>query len=112
MTNKVKRLPKNYNGKMPTSREIKHLLPQILNGICTKLDENPTQISSVWKEIVGDKIARFTKVIEFNEGALKVKVDNSTLYSLLVEHEKQRLLKALQKRLPKLRIKTLLFRIG
>ena len=97
---------------MPTSREIKHLLPQILNGICTKLHENPTQISSVWKKIVGDKIARFTKVIEFNEGALKVKVDNSTLYSLLVEHEKQRLLKALQKRLPKLRIKTLLFRIG
>ena len=97
---------------MPTSRQIKHLLPHILTGICTKLEANPVQISNVWKEIVGGKIARLTQVIELSEGVLKVKVDNSTLYSLLVEHEKQRLLKVLQKRLPKLRIKTLLFRIG
>ena len=112
MINKIKMLPKNYNGKMPTSRHIKHLLPSILTGISNKLEDNPIQISTIWQEIVGDKIARLTEVIELNNGVLKVKVDNSTLYSLLVEHEKQRLLKVLQKRLPKLRIKILLFRIG
>ena len=97
---------------MPTSREIKHLLPQILNGICIKLDENPTQISSVWKEIVGDKIARFTKVIEFNEGALKVKVDNSTLYSLLVQGDKEAILRKLRDQVPHAKITGLYFRIG
>ena len=112
MMSKIKRVPKNYNGKMPTSRQIKHLLPYILTGICSKLEDNPSQISSIWQEVVGEKIARLTQVIELNEGVLKVKVDNSTLYSLLVEHEKQRLLKILQTRLPKLKIKNLLFRIG
>ena len=112
MTNKLKRLPKKYDGKMPTSRHIKHLLPLILTGISSKLKDNPAEIISVWQDVVGDKIARLTQVVELGEGVLKIRVDNSTLYSLLVEHEKQRLLKVLQKRLPKLRIKILLFRIG
>lgn len=112
MISKTKRLPKNYDGMMPTSRQIKHLLPHVLTEICSKLEENPSQIATIWREIVGEQIARLTQVIQLDAGLLKVKVENSTLYSLLVEHEKHRLLKTLQKRLPKLKIQNILFRIG
>ena len=93
-------------------QSLKKVLQKTLKktGVKEKLKENSTHL--IWREVVGEKIARLTQVIELNEGVLKVKVDNSTLYSLLVEHEKQRLLKILQTRLPKLKIKNLLFRIG
>ena len=64
MENKTKRLARNYDGMMPTSRQIKHILPNVLNEICIKQEENPSQITAIWGEIVGEQIARLTEVLQ------------------------------------------------
>ena len=106
------RTPKNYDGILPTSRQIKDLLPSVLSRISDKVDEGSQQVLLAWPEIVGKRIASMTQAIQCDSGVLRVCVKNSTLYSLLVEHEKKRLLGVLQKRFPKQKIRDILFRIG
>ena len=108
----MKRIPKHYDGKEPTGRQLKDLLPEIMAQIAEKVDEDPMQIVRAWPELVGPQIAQMTKATRFDSGVLRVNVENSTLYSLLATHEKKRLLQKLQKRFPKVAFKNILFRIG
>ena len=109
---RVKRIPKHYNGSKPTGRHIKELLPEIMTQISGKIDENPREVLDVWAELVGPKISKMARAVSFDSGVLKVKVENSTLYSLLTLHEKERLLKDLRKRFPKINFRNILFRMG
>ena len=112
MGTRLKRTPKNYDGDQPTGRKLKDLLPEVMARITRKVNESPQDILDAWPEIVGPKIGKMARAVSFDSGVLKIKVENSTLYSLLTLHEKDRLLKEMKKRFPKVVFRNLLFRIG
>lgn len=107
-----RRTPRNFDGTKVTTHAIHQLLPQMLLAMEEKAQKNMGEIALQWKEIIGEKMAGMTEVQSFVEGILTIKVKNSTLYSLLCQHEKKRLLSALQKKCPKEKIDDLKFRIG
>lgn len=108
----IKRIPKNYNGNRPTGRPICELLPQILRQLSNQYQEDYHHILSAWPNIVGEQIGKMSRAVNYNSGILKVYVSNSTLYSLLVEHEKTRLLNIYKKRFPKVHFRDIFFKIG
>lgn len=96
-----------------TSLQLKEMLPSYLKKIQDQGGEiSPLTIQQAWPEIIGERLAKMTKAISFYEGILTVKVSNSTLYSILAQHEKEKLLKALRARFPSVEIKNIMFRIG
>lgn len=74
--------------------------------------DQPGLVLAAWPGLVGPQVASMTQAVQFHEGILRVKVHNSPLYSLLTQHEKQRLLRNLRAQFPKVEIKNILFRIG
>jgi len=106
------RIPRYYDGTEPTGREIKNLLSDVLGKIGLQQADRPDLILAAWPELIGAKLAPYTEAISFRDGFLTVKVKNSTLYSLLAQHEKKRLLKSLREKFPSVTIKNLIFRIG
>ncbi len=107
-----KRIPRNYDGATPTGRQIKELLPEILFDLSAKLNDKPDRMLAAWPEIVGKRISKMSRAVSFEDGVLRVQVKNSTLNSLLVEHEKPRLVAAFRKRFPKVTFRNIFFRIG
>ena len=69
--------------------------------------ERPDLILASWPEIIGSKLAPMTKAISFEAGILYIKVNISTLYSLLSQHERGRLLKCLRDRFPAVEFKNI-----
>ncbi len=100
------------NSTKPTGKKLKDLLPQVLAEISKNYHERPDLILAVWPEIIGEKLAPMTHALSFSEGILTVKVKNSTLHSLLVQHERPKLLKKLRERFPSSEIRNINFRIG
>jgi hypothetical protein len=107
-----RRTPKNYNGTAVPTKEIKDMLTSILPNIAYKRDQQPQRIFEIWQETIGEKLAPMTQIDSFNDGILVVKVKNSTLHSLLCQHEKKRILKVLQEKLSKKNIRDIIFKIG
>lgn len=95
-----------------TSIELREVLTQYMGKFTRSYEDTPGQILEAWPLIVGEKIGKMTRAISFAEGILNVRVSNSTLYSLLVQQEKDKLLEALRKKFPKVEIKNIQFRIG
>ena len=108
----MKKTPKNYDGNTPTGKKIGDLLPEILTSLSGKVSDQPHLIIEVWPQIVGERIAKMSRAVSFDSGILKVLVKNSTLLSLLVEHEKQRLMASFQERFPKVNFQDIFFKIG
>lgn len=96
----------------PTGKKLRELLPKVLSEISKSYQERPDLVLAAWSEVIGEKMAPMTQAVSFCEGILKVLVKNSALYSLLVQHEKGRLLKELRKRFPNSPINNIIFRIG
>lgn len=111
MSKKTKN-PKNYDGNQLTAHRIGDLLPQALEQITEHFSDRPDLILAAWPDIIGPKLASMTKAISFQGGVLSVVVRNSTLYSLLNQNDKPKILANLRKKFPKIVIKTVLFRIG
>lgn len=110
--NPDQRVPYGYDGIQSTNREMKSLLPRLLGQIAEMHKERPDLILAAWPEIIGRKLAPMTKAVSFEGGILFVKVNNSTLYSLLAQHERQRLVTCLRGRFPAVQIKNIVFRLG
>jgi len=91
---------------------MRELLTSLLHEISSKYVDQPTAVMAAWPSLVGPKLAPMTEVVRFEEGIMVVKVKNSTLYSLLEQQEKGRLLNALRKQFPKNVIKALVFKLG
>lgn len=108
----MKRTPRNYDGALPTGRQIRDLLPEVLSDLSLKMKDEPHQILGAWSEIVGERIGKMSRAVSFDLGVLKVQVKNSTLISLLSQHEKPRLVAEFQKRFPKVKFRDIFFRIG
>lgn len=88
------------------------VLPGVLARITEGYRDRPDMVLSTWPTLVGEKIAPMTEAVSFSEGTLVVKVKNSTLYSLLSQKERGRLLGALKKHFPNVEIRALQFRMG
>ena len=101
-----------YNDTKTTSKHIRHVLRNVLAEIADTHRDRPDLILMAWPEIIGDKLAPMTEAISFNEGVMVIKVKNSTLYSLLSQHEKKRLLQSLKDKFPSVMIRDLFFRLG
>lgn len=101
-----------YDGPLPTSRHIQQLLPRFLAEIGKKFQERPDLVMAAWPEVIGSQLAPMTEAISFMEGVLTVKVSNSTLYSLLTQNDKPRLIKNLRDKFPGTMVKTIFFRLG
>ena len=97
---------------MRKAKTLQDLLPKFLEKITKIHEERGDLILAAWPEVIGEKLAPMTKAVSFERGVLKVKVKNSTLYSLLSQHEKLRLLKSLKDRFPRTEIHNIVFRIG
>ena len=105
----MKRTPRFYNGTAKTEKKLADLLPKVMIKIRSKREESQEEIFSFWFDLIGDKMGPYTTPISFVEGVLTVKVKSATLYSLLCQHERPRLLKQLQE---KFSIRGLFFKIG
>jgi len=88
------------------------LLPAVLSSVFEVHQDRPDLILASWPEIIGQKLATMTNAVSFINGVLTVKVKNSTLYSLLSQHDKPKILKELQQKFPKAKIQNIMFRIG
>lgn len=88
------------------------ILPKLLAEVGRKAANRPDIILAAWPDVIGACLAPMTKALAFTEGVLVVKVNNSTLHSLLVQHEKGKLIRALKKRFPRVGLKDIRFRIG
>jgi Dna[CI] antecedent, DciA len=95
-----------------TNKQIKDLLPKALEQIGERLAVRPDLIVQAWPELIGEKLAPMTKAVAFDKGILTVKVSNSTLYSLLAQQERARLLRCLKQKFPAADIKNIYFRMG
>ena len=95
-----------------TNKHLRDLLPQKLREIEDRRDEKPSVILEQWSQIIDEKWRPMTQAISFEKGVLMVKVKNAALYSVLVQQEKERLLRKMQNKFPEAEIKNIIFRIG
>ena len=110
----MKRTPRNYDGTAPVAKTLQDLLPQVLNrfqkgGGRAAMGQ---EVLESWPELEGPSVAKLNRAISFLDGILTVLVKSSTLYSLLRQHEKARLLELLKQRFSKLEVRDIVFRIG
>ena len=103
------RTPRNYSGTQNPAKKISEILPEVVSDLGRKAKIPNDAIFEVWNELIGEKMAPLTKPISFVDEVFTVKVKSSTLYSLLVTHEKPRLLGRHQK---KFSIRNIIFRVG
>jgi len=67
------------------------------------------QLHSAWKTIVGEEVARQTRVLGLKNGVLQIGVSNSALLSELASFRKQELMEQLKTEQPQLRLRSLKF---
>ncbi len=103
------RTPRNYSGTQNPAKKIGDLLPEMMVDLGKKVKDPREEIFQFWRDLIGEKMAPLTEPVSFIDGVLTVKVKSSTLYSLLVAHERPRLLSRLQE---KFSIRNLMFRVG
>ena len=106
------RVPKNYRGTKPTGRDIRYILPTVLRSLGDTYQRRGDLLLLAWPEVIGEKFAKMTHAVSFGNGTLRVRVANSTLLSLLTEHEKSRLVRELRERFPQAKVATIHFFIG
>ena len=95
-----------------TNKHLKDLLPSVLREIDSRRNERPDLILEGWGRVIDEKWRSMTQAISFEKGVLMVKVKNAALYSVLVQQEKEKLLRKLQEKFPEAEIKNIIFRIG
>ena len=103
------RPPRNYCGTQNPAKKIAEILPEIVADLGRKAADPREEIFQFWRELMGEKMASLAEPISWIDGVLTVKVKSSTLYSLLVAHERPRLLGRLQE---KFSIRNIRFRVG
>lgn len=103
---------RNGDGTALTSSQLRDILPSVLNAIGAAYGERGDLVMAAWPELVGPELAQMAEAISFREGVLNVRVHNSTLYALLAQRERPRLLKSLRLKFPKTEIRNIAFRMG
>lgn len=83
-----------------------------MKQVGTLYQERPDLVVTAWPQVIGPRLAPMTKARSFVDGVLTVVVSNSTLYSLLNQSDKPRLIQNLRSLFPNTVIKTIIFRLG
>jgi hypothetical protein len=96
----------------PSAKRICDILPDLLKEIKAVRGERPDLVLSAWPEIIGKRFASMTRAVSFERGILSVVVKNSTLLSLLTQHEKPRLIQKIKEQFPECALQNIIFRIG
>ena len=112
MTYYPRRRSRDYDGTALTAHDVAEYLPSVLHNIGKIYQQRPDLVLAAWPEIVGKQLAPMTEAVSFADGFLVVKVNNSTLYSLLSQNDRPRILKSLRQKFPRITIKNILFRMG
>jgi hypothetical protein len=101
-----------YDGSGKTSWLAGELTSGLMHEITHAIQERPDLVLAAWPEVVGSQLASMTTAVSFLDGVLSVKVRNATLFSLLNQREKGRILAHLRSRFPKMTIANIVFRMG
>ena len=104
-----KRTRRNYVGTQPTGKKISDLLPDILDGLKQRQGVSDRDVFAFWFSLIGPKMGPFTQPISFKNRVLTIKVKSATMYALLCNYEKPRLLDAMR---AKFQVENLIFRVG
>ncbi len=112
MSFKRRRQLKGQQGTELTTCDMRTLLPRVLGQIERLHQDRPDLIVEAWPDLIGSQLAPMTQATSFDQGILWVRVGNSTLYSVLMQHERVRLLGKLRERFPAVEIKNIVFRLG
>ncbi|MBS0622072.1 MAG: DUF721 domain-containing protein [Verrucomicrobia bacterium] len=107
-----RKTPKGYDGIRPTNHYLHDLLPSALRQVNFSYGERPDLILASWKELIGPQMREMAQATSFVDGILTVVVSNSSLYSLLRQYERGRLLKKMREQFPQTTIKNIYFRMG
>ena len=107
-----RRNPKHYDGTSTTSFYLGEILPSVVGNIGVQFKERGDLIIASWNQLIGPKLGPMTQAVKYEKGILFVKVRNATLYSLLNQVEKPRLVDKLKKQFPKSGIRSIAFKIG
>ncbi len=94
-----------------SARKLSDLLPEIMQVIEKNKRQNPTAVLAYWKEVIGKELFPMTKAVKLEKGILFVKVKSSTLFSLLKQYEKHKLLKKIQKKFTAKVVRDLSFKL-
>mgnify|MGYP000689901585 FL=1 len=90
-------------------KSIKTVLSDYFKGTNLKEINQALNISTVWKNIVGNTIAKNTEIQKFKNGKITVKTSNPIWRNELI-FQKEDLLNRLKKEKPELNIKEIEFR--
>ncbi len=104
-----RRTKRNYQGINPTGKKISDLLPEMLGNLKQRGSVSQEAVFAFWFTLIGQKMAPLTQPISLKNRVLTIKVKSATLYALLCQYEKPRLLEALQ---AKFQVDDLIFRVG
>lgn len=92
------------------SKQLGDIANKFLFEVSENYKKKPLSVIESWPKIIG-KLSQMTKVISFKRGLLVVGVKSSTLYSLLTNYEKGKILKKMQEEFSKDLVKDIAFRM-
>lgn len=96
------------------SKEFKkasEIISTLFNGLNINQMEQSNLFIKNWKEIVGDKIASHSSIIDVDRGVVIVEVDHPG-WSQQIQFKKKQILYNLSKNFPELNIKNLVMRVS
>ncbi len=105
-----KRAYKRVSPTARTSQNLGDLLPLFLQKLSSKKREEKEEVFKAWFAIMGEELSGYTRPFSYEKRVLLVKVQSSTLYSLLCTREKPRLLQEMQAKIAA--VKDIQFRFG
>jgi hypothetical protein len=107
----MKRTPRNFDGKECTTHHLGSILPSIMQKLEANYSDRPDLVVAAWPDIVGRNLSPMAQAKRFHEGVLFVEVKNSSLYALLTQRDKGKLLQILRQKFPSVEIQNIQFRL-
>ncbi len=107
-----RRTPKDYDGSQLTTHHLGSVAAAVLRDVASTLRERPDLVLSAWPRIIGPTLSTMTEAVSFINGIVLVKVKNQTLFSLLGQRDKPKILKTLRQQLPNTLIRDIVFRMN
>lgn len=89
--------PRFFSGTQPTSHALDLLVSRWLRAFDKRVSDSPEKAFAAWDAVVGLKISALARPLTFSEGILTVRVQNSTLMSLLAGTERKQILQRLRR---------------
>ena len=102
----------SFGSSKITNKFLRDLLGKVIKDVPCQDNAETPDVATVWKLLVGEKIAALTEVKSFYQGILVIKVSSSSLNHLLSTTEKPKILLKLKTQYSYLKVKALVFKTG